>query len=229
MLSLGPWVNDLLLSRIRHQQNRPSQKRQAVFFKLEVLYILIYIDKTLILIEGSGMNIFFLHEDTEVCARLHNDSHTVKMLLETAQLLCTTAHELGFENVPYKAVHRNHPCSVWARENRSNFQWLQELGMALCREYDYRYEPEKPHKSQAVIETMYTGCGLGREVYESLGSRSMTALPQCMPKEYKVDCSSPQKYEGWVARTIRAYQNYYRAEKAGFSKWTKRDIPGFML
>ena len=56
MLSLGPWVNDLLLSRIRHQQNRPSQKRQAVFFKLEVLYILIYIDKTLILIEGSEMN-----------------------------------------------------------------------------------------------------------------------------------------------------------------------------
>ena len=64
------------------------------------------------------MNIFFLHEDTEKCARLHNDKHVVKMILETAQLLCTTAHELGFEDVPYKAVHRNHPCSIWARTNR---------------------------------------------------------------------------------------------------------------
>ena len=172
------------------------------------------------------MNIFFLHEDTEACARLHNDKHVVKMILETAQLLCTAAHELGFEDVPYKAVHRNHPCSIWARANRSNFHWLHYFGVALCREYTYRYD--KVHKSQAVIETMYTGCGLGREVYESLGSRSMSQLPQCMPDKYKVDCSRPQKHEGWVARTIRAYQNYYRAEKAGFSKWTKRDIPEFM-
>tara|TARA_R110002153_G_scaffold161115_1_gene313539 strand:- start:959 stop:1483 length:525 start_codon:yes stop_codon:yes gene_type:complete len=173
------------------------------------------------------MNIFYLHDDTEACAQLHCDKHSVKMVLETGQMLCTAAHELGFEDVPYKAVHRNHPCSVWARANRSNFQWLQELGMALCREYTYRYG--KVHKSQAVIEKMYTGCGLGREVYESLGSRSMSRLPQCMPDEYKVDCREEVKWEGWVPRTIRAYQAYYRGEKAGFAKWTKRDVPRFMV
>jgi hypothetical protein len=174
------------------------------------------------------MNIFFLHDDTEACAQLHNDSHCIKMILETSQLLCTAARELGFENVPYKSTHKNHPCAVWARTNRSNFQWLQELGMALCREYEYRYSPKKPHKSQAVLEMMYTGSGLGREVYESLESRSMSRLPQCMPEEYKVDCTDAVKWEGWVPRTIRAYRNYYLGEKAGFSKWTRRDVPKFM-
>ena len=172
------------------------------------------------------MNIFYLADGTEVAAELHCDKHVVKMVLETAQLLCTAARESGFENVPYKSTHKNHPCAVWARTNRSNFQWLQELGMALCREYTYRYD--KVHKSQAVIENLYTGCGLGREVYESLESRSMSRLPQCMPDEYKVDCDVPLKWQGWAPRTIRAYQNYYRGEKAGFATWTKRHVPRFM-
>ena len=65
-------------------------------------------------------------------------------------------------------------------------------------------------------------------MYESLESRSMSRLPQCMPDEYKVDCDVPLKWQGWAPRTIRAYQNYYRGEKAGFATWTKRDVPRFM-
>ena len=37
------------------------------------------------------MNIFYLHKDTRKCAEYHNDKHTVKMILEYAQLL-STAH-----------------------------------------------------------------------------------------------------------------------------------------
>ena len=173
------------------------------------------------------MNIFYLHDDPEIAAQHHCDKHVVKMVLETAQLLCTTAREQGFEDVPYKSTHKNHPCAIWARENRSNFEWLQQFGMALCREYTHRYE--KVHKSQAVIEELYTGSGLGREVYESLGSRSMSRLPQCMPDKYKVDCSVDVKWEGWARRTARAYQAYYRGEKSGFAKWTKRHVPRFMV
>ena len=35
------------------------------------------------------MNIFFLHTDTQECAKQHLDKHVVKMILEYAQLLST--------------------------------------------------------------------------------------------------------------------------------------------
>ena len=39
------------------------------------------------------MNIFMLDRDPRVAANMHCDKHVVKMILETAQLLCT-AHRV---------------------------------------------------------------------------------------------------------------------------------------
>ena len=38
------------------------------------------------------MNIFFLDYDVKKCAQYHVDKHVVKMILETAQLLCGVHH-----------------------------------------------------------------------------------------------------------------------------------------
>ena len=97
------------------------------------------------------MNIFFLDFDVKKCAVYHCDKHVVKMILETAQLLCGVHHvvELQYE-IPYKLSHKNHPCAIWSRESLSNYLYLCELGLALCEEYTYRYG--KRHKSQDVIE-----------------------------------------------------------------------------
>jgi hypothetical protein len=46
------------------------------------------------------MNIFFLDFDTEKCAKYHCDKHVVKMILETAQLLCGVHWVIGSE-APY--------------------------------------------------------------------------------------------------------------------------------
>ena len=57
------------------------------------------------------MNIFFLDWDTEKCAKYHCDKHVVKMILETAQLLCGAPHVThqaptkyrpSTDQVPYK-------------------------------------------------------------------------------------------------------------------------------
>ena len=39
------------------------------------------------------MNIFYLHEKPEVCAKMHCDKHVVKMIIEYAQML-STAHRM---------------------------------------------------------------------------------------------------------------------------------------
>ena len=39
------------------------------------------------------MNIFYLHENPKICAEMHLDKHSSKMLVEYAQLL-STAHRV---------------------------------------------------------------------------------------------------------------------------------------
>ena len=64
------------------------------------------------------MNIFFLHHDPAKAASYVYDKHKVKMILESAQMLCTAHHCYGSAeqraNVPYKQAHLNHPSTIWA-------------------------------------------------------------------------------------------------------------------
>ena len=65
------------------------------------------------------MNIFMLHQEPQIAAQYHCDKHVVKMILESAQLLCTALNEAGVP-MPYRVTHKNHPCSIWVRESRAN-------------------------------------------------------------------------------------------------------------
>ena len=50
------------------------------------------------------MNIFYLSHCPKKAAQVQYNKHVVKMILETAQLLCTAHHELGTSiDIPYKA------------------------------------------------------------------------------------------------------------------------------
>ena len=89
------------------------------------------------------MNIFYLHSNPVEAARLQYNKHVVKMILESAQMLCTAHHCYGDrdqkENVPYKQAHLNHPSTIWARKSRSTYMWLYEHMLALGHEYTRRY------------------------------------------------------------------------------------------
>ena len=118
------------------------------------------------------MNIFYLDADVTECAKAHNDKHTVKMIVEYAQLM-STAHrmldgELYYdkskngrkvaryklpdhrEEHMYKACHFNHPSAVWTRQSNNNYNWLYCLWVELCKEYTYRYG--KKHASAELNE-----------------------------------------------------------------------------
>jgi hypothetical protein len=153
------------------------------------------------------MNIFILDTDIEQCAQYHCDQHVVKMILESVQMLCTALNKKGF-TTPYKSTHSNHPCVLWVEASFDNFLWLQNLTLALNAEYRFRYEKSVDHKSVRVLSE------ISDYRYERHG---LTDFPQAMPDEYKV-----------VGDPVSAYRQFYRGDKAGFAKWTKRDVPTWM-
>ena len=152
------------------------------------------------------MNIFFLDLDTKKCAEYHCDKHVVKMILETAQLLCGVHYTTDqvTDQIPYKLSHKNHPCAIWSRESLSNYLYLCDLGLELCKEYTYRYG--KRHKSQEVIEWCITN-------KPNIVDKEFTEPARAMPDEYK------------VKSVVESYRNYYIGEKKSFAVWKNRDIP----
>jgi hypothetical protein len=153
------------------------------------------------------MNIFYLDPNPIQCAKYHNDKHVVKMILETAQLLCGVHWVIGSE-APYKLSHKNHPCSIWVRSSLENYLWLCELGLELCYEYTYRYQ--KKHKSQQVIEW----CIYNKPI---IPDTPFTEPPKAMPEDYK------------VSDVIQSYRNYYIGAKRDFCVWKNRESPKWFV
>lgn len=147
------------------------------------------------------MNIFVLHKTPEGSAQYQCDKHVVKMVLETAQILCSVFyHNSIVENIPYRLTHANHPCCVWARESRGNFEWLLNHFFALLSEYNTRYG--KAHKCGVIYWWI-----VGNKDSLVFDKEEQTAFVQCMPEQYK----------GLDA--VEAYRNYYNGDKLGFAKW----------
>ena len=156
---------------------------------------------------GSIMNIFYLHPDPVVCATHHCDKHVVKMILETAQLL-STAHRVLDEDDDrhdrlglYKQTHRNHPSAVWVRQAVGNYVWTHQLLISLCREYTHRYG--KAHKTSRLVEP------LANPPAHISTTPFRTAIPQCMPDEYKDH------------DPVVAYRRYYINDKRDIAQWKK--------
>ena len=140
------------------------------------------------------MNIFYLDRDPYKAASYVYDKHKVKMILESAQMLCTAHRYYGNEDVPYKTAHLNHPSSIWCRQSIPNYMWLYNHMIALGKEYTKRYG--KNHLTITKCKEPLSVSPEGIDTYVSF-----TEPPQCMPDEYKRDCA------------IHAYWLYYVYDK----------------
>ena len=140
------------------------------------------------------MNIFYLDKCPKKAARLQYNKHVVKMILESAQMLCTTHHYwLINPDVPYKPTHMNHPSAVWVRENNKHYHWLYEHILALGLQYTYR---------NGKVHLSIQKCLKPLELAPfNIPHTEFKQPPQCMPDEYKDECS------------VQAYWNYYVGEK----------------
>jgi len=123
------------------------------------------------------MNIFYISPNPVRAAQMQCDKHVVKMILESAQMLCTAHHEYGNHDVPYKVAHRNHPSTIWARSGAKQYIWLYRHFQALSDEYTERYG--KVHLSWEKCAQALSEPPMGIPDIE------WTDPPQCMPDECK--------------------------------------------
>jgi len=172
------------------------------------------------------MNIFYLHSNPSEAALMHNDKHCVKMILESAQMLCTTHRHLDQfyapnekgdyvftkigimkdnESVVYKTAHLNHPSTKWVRKSLPHYQYLYDLFVALCDEYTHRYG--KTHLTDTKLRKLLA------TPPQNILDNGFQEPPQCMPMVYKNE------------DTITAYRTYYMKAKLSFMTYTKRETP----
>ena len=147
------------------------------------------------------MNIFVLDFDIRKCAEYHFDSHVVKMVTESTQILSTVCR-LNHMDVGYKTTHASHPCVKWAGESILNWMWLKQLTLELNEEWKYRYEHTRDHKAWQVCKTL-----------------PLPDLPNLGVTNFALATNGIR-----LENAVKTYREYYRT-KDHLALWTKRPIP----
>lgn len=178
------------------------------------------------------MNVFVLDTCPIVSAMWQCDKHVPKMIVESAQML-STAHRMldgtverrpsksgktmvkyykldnQFEDLIYKAVHFNHPCTVWTMESSANYEWHYQHFWALCKEYTYRYG--KTHKTE-------------RDLLELLEAKPLN-IPHGPQTPFKLAMKSNPECIA-LEDPVKAYRAFYQTKQDRFKMvWTKREKP----
>lgn len=182
------------------------------------------------------MNIFALDKDPSVAAIQHCDKHTVKMILEYAQILSTTHRVLDGtpvrrktakgrlqtywelsgvrEGVLYKPTHVNHPSVVWTRQHVDNYKYVADLLQFLQAEYTHRYGKVHKCKQTGLIDL------LQQTTPDNIptGVNSAPVVPCAMPDDSKV-----------LGDPVASYRLYYMLHKSHIASWKNREIPTWYL
>ncbi len=178
------------------------------------------------------MNLFILDKDPVLAAQLQCDKHVVKMIVESAQMLSTVHRMLDGrqtrvasksgrtqvkawvlpddrEDVLYKAVHMNHPCTVWTMQSSWNYAWHYSHFVALCDEYTYRYG--KVHSTDTLL----------RKPLSSMPAKMKIGpkTPFALAMKSNPECMHPND-------PVRSYREFYQTKQERFKMaWTKREVP----
>ena len=117
----------------------------------------------------------------------------------------------GVEARGYNAAHINHPCTKWIRESLQNYLFACELGIALGKEYTYRWG--KVHACEQHVRWLKATPPL-------LPCISLTPFAIAMDEKYR-NSDDP----------IECYRNYYLTAKKekGLLIYTRRIAPDFVL
>jgi hypothetical protein len=195
------------------------------------------------------MNIFALSICPAESAEQMIDKHVIKMPTETCQMLHTNilcmqyVQEHGKEPQlkELKAFHKeigsdlmkpamlNHPSTIWARQSLDNFDWLYHHGLALSKEYAYRYDKE--HGSHQRIYDCVQHMDIIMN-YE-FPTNELTPVSIAMDDQYRLDpvvfyntarVEFGIEYDEWDF-VIHSYRNYYLEGKWDIAEWRNNRRP----
>jgi len=174
------------------------------------------------------VNIFCTNVDPVVSAQELCDQHCrSKMQIESAILLqhCFSNETLKFAPPTKKGTSRksgkgyyNHPCSVWTRESKANFQWLVQHALAMFDERNYRW----PNSSEHFTKTFIEWCKDNVDKTSHCKQTKLTPFAVAINPESK--CKAVPGFEQMPVQ--EKYQHYIRLDK-DFASWTKRSKPSW--
>ena len=154
------------------------------------------------------MNIFVTDRCPIQSAQNLPDKHVVKMPLETYQMLSIIYSDWYYgvgkihrtNGTPYatsNGAFRNHPCTQWAAANQYNLAWLIAHGIALCNEYNARY-----NKRHACYDPIIEAVAIYDRCFDlpvSQAYHKVVDFTRAMPESIKFDTTID---------TITAYKQY---------------------
>lgn len=148
------------------------------------------------------MNIFVLSTNPREAAQMLCNKHVGKMLVESAQIICSAMFLLGTkkEDLLYKPTHVKHPCVLWTAAAPENMKWVHEHALELCKEHTKRYGTV--HRTENIVNSIV--------IDDIFDWRLHNPFVLAMPEVHKTDDA------------VQSYRNYYIVEKARFAKWLPR-------
>ena len=172
------------------------------------------------------MNIFYVDKNPETAAKMMCDKHIIKMILESAQMLCSAKRVLdgkeyfdttkngrkikrwrldnpNEEATIYKAGWLGHPSTQWVMKSAYNYIWLYKHMMAMNEEYKLRYNHTKDHLAVQKLGELL------RQPPKNINIKALaTDATPAMPDE----CIVP-------GESVASYRKYYIMKKVRFATW----------
>mmetsp|Transcript_85650 Transcript_85650/g.239272 ORF Transcript_85650/g.239272 Transcript_85650/m.239272 type:complete len:258 (+) Transcript_85650:142-915(+) len=176
------------------------------------------------------MNIFFLSMSPKQAARWHANIHIVKMIVETAQLLCNVHHRarekasfclapfMPRARIPYResaSGHRKLGSMIWVAESLGNYRWAVQLGLELCNEYNRgrgrAAGKTSKHKTEKVLEWLRDH----EPNFTRVRRRPVEKRHLAMPDKFKKATTS-----------VEAYRDYYYSKRRTMPmEWPEGRVP----
>ena len=177
------------------------------------------------------MKIFYLDKDPVAAARMCCDKHVCKMIIESAQMLCT-AHRIqdgteyydktangrkikrwlhpnnNMEKILYKASHTKHPSTVWVMGSTYNYRWLYNHMLELNEEFKKRYNHDRDHMTIRKLKDILREPP-NNSPLNVIGTDPTPAMPD--------ECKIPGDVVG-------SYRKYYIEKKRAFATWKSPSV-----
>lgn len=172
------------------------------------------------------MNIFCTNPCPIISAQELCDQHCrSKMQIESAILLqhCFSNKTLLAAPPTKKGAPRksgkgyfNHPCAVWVRESKANFEWLVEHALEMFNERDFRWPTSVAHFTKTFIEWCKD------HINEAIYCKQTTLTPFAVAINPESKCKQVKDFD--KLSVYEKYHLYIKMDK-NFATWTKRTKP----